>query len=318
MVERIDAFAHWLPEAAFEMITDARPDGSLATMSAPTHFWDVERRLDLMDTFDIDKQVLTFTQHDLGSLSPDEALPIIQEAHDELHRVVEEYPDRFIPVATLPYYTEAHFEELERALTDLDMAGIQLFTHVGGRLLDDDAVLPAYELATAEEVPVWIHPRTYPGSERTIEYTSHKMLGWPFETSLTMVSLVLSGILDQYPDLDVVTHHTGGMIPFFARRVQAYYRKDSNENWVDLRDPVTAYLSRFHADTMNHGDPRGLDLAHEFFDDGRMVFASDYPFGPDKGREYIRLTIEGVDRMSVGDDERAAIYSDNVEDLLGP
>lgn len=317
MAERIDAFAHWLPETTYEAIAAERPDGSLASMPEPTHFWDIESRLADMDEFGIDKQVLTFTQHDLGALSPDDALPIVEEAHDELHRVAGEHPDRFVPVATLPFYTDEHVAEVERALTELDMAGVQVFTHVGGRLLDDEAVFPAYELAQAENAPVWIHPRTYPGSERTRRYTSHKMLGWPFETSLAMVRLVLSGVLDRFPELDVVTHHAGGMIPYFAERIQAYYRKDSNENWVDLEEPVTEYLRRFYADSMIHGDEHALDLAHEFFGDGRLLFASDYPFGPDRGRDYMRISVDGIERMSLGDDERAAVYGDNVAALLG-
>lgn len=58
---------------------------------------------------------------------------------------------------------------------------------------------------------------------------------------------------------------------------------------------------------------RGRSCEH---DDGRVVFGTDYPFSPERGRRALRRTVEAVDSLGLSDDDREAIYGGNLETLL--
>ncbi|MFB6311805.1 MAG: amidohydrolase family protein [Salinirussus sp.] len=314
MPQRIDAFTHWLPESAYRSIIDRRPAGELSGIERPEQFWQVEPRLTVMDDYGVDAQVLTFTQHDWAALNPATALPILELAHDELRRLADKYPARFLPVATLPHLTEPYLQEFERVIDELEFGGVQLFTTYDGRPLDDPAFEPFFAMAAERNIALWLHPRGQLWYDWTGEYAAEKTFLWPFETTLAISRLVFGGIFERHPNLDVVTHHAGGTIPFLANRIAAYYGKEDRTDWVDLSRSVVSYFSSCHADTMTNGNVPALDLAHDFFDDGRLVFGSDYPFGPDRGRYYVRETIQAVEDMRT---DTGDVFGANVQTLLG-
>src|SRR4030042_6942056 len=111
-------------------------------------------------------------------------------------------------------------------------------------------------------LPIWIHPQRFGNApdykgEEFSKYTIYGMLGWPYETSVAMVRLVFSGILEKYPNLKIITTHGGAMIPFFEKRISGWIdshdtllgRKDAEK----LRRPMRDYFKMFYADTAIYG-----------------------------------------------------------------
>src|SRR5207302_1691308 len=135
------------------------------------------------------------------------------------------YPDRFVGyAASLPMNApEAAAKEAARVLANGANA-IQLHTNVDGAPIDQDAFLPIYEIIERSGKPILLHPiRTREmadyRSESKSKYEICSVIGWPFETGAALARLVFSGIMDRFPNLKVISHHLGGIIPYFEGRV---------------------------------------------------------------------------------------------------
>jgi aminocarboxymuconate-semialdehyde decarboxylase len=148
--------------------------------------------------------------------------------------------------------------------------------------------------------------------------------GWPYETSAAMARLVFSKIFDRLPDLKIITHHAGGMIPFFEGRVgPGWDQLGARTSDVDYRALLQElekrpldYFKLFYADTATFGSRMAILSALDFFGDDRILFASDSPFDPEGGPMYIRETIKILDALDVSDETRRKIYEGNAVRLL--
>jgi aminocarboxymuconate-semialdehyde decarboxylase len=162
-------------------------------------------------------------------------------------------------------------------------------------------------------------------SEEQSKYEIWWTFGWPYETSAAMARLVFSGTFDRHPNLKIITHHAGGMIPFFEGRVGAGWDQmgarttstDLQKVLKGLKRPHLEYFKEFYADTASFGSQKAIEHAVEFFSEDRVLFASDAPFDPEGGPMYIRDTMAVIDSMDISDAVRKKIYQDNAVELLG-
>lgn len=316
----VDAYAHVLPEEFLDRMAEVHPSAELDAMR-DARFWDVERRLADMDDAGIDEQVLTLARASLWrGLDPERALSLVRAANDAVAAYAER-SERFVPVATLPFLTGPYLDEFERCLDDLGMVGAQIFSNVEGTPLDADEHEEFFALADRRNAPLWLHPQLHDwhgkwGSEHML----HKIFGWPFDTAVALGRLACNGVLERH-DLDIVAHHAGGIIPHFAERFATMYEGVLESPAVfpyeaaDLPDPPLAYLRDIYGDTVLDGSKHATRCARAFYGDG-MVFATDYPFGPDGGRRWPRTTVEAVEALEIDDDVRERIYAGTIRDLM--
>jgi len=320
---RIDAYTHVLTEQFFTDLKETYGVGELS--GSPDWLWDVERREQDMADFDVDMQVITLALPTLWrGLDPETALPIVRDANDAIRRLADDHPDLFVPVGTIPFATEPFREEFARCVDDLDMAGAQIFSNVDGRPIDGPEFESLYAIAEREDAPLWIHPQHHPWYDWVDDYMDHRLFGWPFDTTLALSRLVFSGIMDRHPDLKIISHHGGGMVPFYGERIRMFYeqRQEYPDNypdaqeWPDYSKPPVDYFSGFYADTATSGSAIAIDCADSFFDDGHVVFGTDYPFSPERGRRALRRTVEAIDGLEMDDDRREAVYGGNLEAII--
>jgi predicted TIM-barrel fold metal-dependent hydrolase len=150
----------------------------------------------------------------------------------------------------------------------LRFRGVEIFTDHNGRPVDAPEIFPLYEKMAAFNLPILLHPRRtnttadYEG-EATSKYLIYTNFGWPYETSLAMARLAFGGPLEKFPALKIVTHHAGGMIPYFHKRVQLSW--DFNEMRMGYRhDGQTLtkspldYYRMFYCDTAIQGNTPAL------------------------------------------------------------
>lgn len=320
-MERIDAFAHVIPREFIDQMKAEYPTEELTSADVP-HLYDHGRRLQDLDDHDIDRQVITLGRPTMWrGLDPAEALPLVRAANDAVRAYADEHPSRYIPVATLPFVDEGYVEEFERCMA-MDMAGVLIFSHAGGIPVDSPGHRALYERVVGHDVPVWIHPQLHEWQPWDAEYMLHKMLGWPFDTSLAMGRLVFGGVFKEFPELKVVTHHMGGMIPHFIGRMEVLhqmsveYRDMYPFEVTDFHGEVREQFGKFYGDTAREGSPRLLEDGLDFYGEDRLVFATDYPFGPEKGRAFMRGEVENVDGMDVPERVRAKVFGGNIAAIL--
>jgi aminocarboxymuconate-semialdehyde decarboxylase len=246
--------------------------------------------------------------------------------------LVDRYPGRFPAfIASLPMNdVAAAVDEARRAIDGLGAAGVQIFTNVNGRPLDDPEFRPVFELMAEYDRTIWVHPgrgakfADYPTESKSL-YEIWWTFGWPYETSVFMARMVFSKLLDQLPGLKIITHHAGGMVPFFEGRVGPGWDQlgartlevDYKALLKELKRRPLDYFRDFYADTATFGSRPAIECATAFFGVDHMLFASDAPFDPERGPMYIRETIKCIDAMDLTAEERAKIYHRNAERLLG-
>jgi predicted TIM-barrel fold metal-dependent hydrolase len=244
--------------------------------------------------------------------------------------LVAKYPDRFIAfVASMPMNNpDEALKEMHRAVSQLGARGVMFFTNAAGKPLDRPEFLPLFEEAVRRDLPIWLHPA------RGAEFTDYKTedrskyeiwwtFGWPYETSVAMSRIVFSGLFDRLPNLKIITHHMGAMIPYFEGRVGYGWdqlgSRTSEEDYVALlhsmkKRPID-YFRMFYADTALFGALAGTKCGLDFFGVDHIVFASDVPFEPKPGL-YIRETIRCIDNLDITAVEKERIFSGNARRLL--
>ena len=233
-------------------------------------------------------------------------------------------------VASLPMNNpDASMREIERAINDLGATGVQVFTNVNGEPLDKPEYLQLFERMAAIDLPVWMHPaRTaafadYPGETRS-KYDLWWAFGWPYETAVAMARLLFSGLLDRHPNLKIITHHLGGMVPHFEGRVaggldQLGKRTDDPEDAsasARLKKRPVDYFRMFYGDTALFGPAHAVECGLAFFGADHVLFGTDMPFDPEGGPGFVRDTIKAVNEIDVSDGVRQQIYEGNARRLL--
>jgi predicted TIM-barrel fold metal-dependent hydrolase len=331
---KIDMFPHVMPRRYFDRLQELAPAGGhlIRRMREIPVLFDLDRRFEIMDRYPEYVQVLTLASPPLDEVvAPEVAVELARIANDEMAALVDRHPDRFLAfAATLPMSApEAAAEELNRAVLSLGAAGAQVYTSVCGRPLDHPAFAPIFRRIAEFDLPVWLHPtRTatavdYPSEQRS-SYDIWWTFGWPYETSAAMTRLLFSGIFDRHPSLKIITHHCGGMIPYFEGRVgpgldQLGTRTDDPGDasaLARLSDRPLNYFKRFYADTALFGSSAGLDCGIAFFGCERVLFGTDMPFDPERGEGFIRETIAAIERTRTTPAERQSIFEDNARRLL--
>jgi uncharacterized protein len=332
---KVDAFCHVLPKPYFDRlqhIASARAANLLKRTAPIRTLWDMDERLRVIEPFEDYAQIISLAAPPLEALGePAESAELARLANDAQAELVRERPDHFVGfVAGVPLNdVDATLIEIDRAVGELGALGIQIYTHVNGLPLDDPRFEPVFARMEELDRAVWVHPARnsswpdYP-TESKSKFEIWWLFGWPYDTSAFMARLVFSGILTRHPRLKVVTHHAGGMVPFFSGRVgpgMDSFGARTPEEEAELVEsglegrPLDAFR-RFYADTAVFGAPHALRCATEFFGVEHMLFASDMPFDPVQG-SFIRDTIADVEALEISAAERERIYEGNARELLG-
>ncbi len=282
----------------------------------------LDARWRVMDAFGDYQQVLTLAVPPLEELGgPAAALDLARAANDELAELVRRHPDRFAGfTAALPMGDPAAAAaELDRAMADLGALGAQLHTNVSGAPLDQPRFRPIFDTVARRGGALWIHPTRspawpdYPAEDRS-EYGIWWSLGWPYETSVCMARLVYSGFFDTYPDLPVITHHAGAMVPHFAGRLASPLEDPARADvMARLRARPVDYFRRFYADTAMFGAAHAVRCAVEFFGPEHVLFGTDMPLG---GPSVVGDTIADIEALGLPDADAAAIFGGNARRVL--
>jgi uncharacterized protein len=331
---KLDAFCHVLPRPYFERLQRISSEraANLLKRTAPIRsLWDVDERLRVIDPFDDYAQIISLAAPPIEALGePATTAALARLANDEMAELVGTRPETFVGfVAGVPMNdVDATLAEIDRAVEGLGAIGIQIYTHVNGLPLDDSRFEPVFARMAELDRAIWVHPARnsswpdYPTEEKS-KFELWWLFGWPYDTSAFMARLVFSGILTRHPELTVITHHAGGMVPFFSGRVgpgMDSFGARTPEEERELVDsgldgrPIDAFR-RFYADTAVFGAPHALRCAYDFFGVEHMLFASDMPFDPVQGT-FIRDTIADVEALDISDSERERIYEGNARELL--
>ena len=272
-------------------------------------FWDVAERLAALDRWGITVQALSLSPPMLYWAPAALGRDLAAAFNEEVAAVSRAHPNQFIAFATLPLQdVEAAVGEAERAARAGCLA-LYVGTNVNGRSLDDPSFAPLWECAVRLGLPVFTHPLNNAGEERMSEWHLGNSVGNPHETALVAARLILAGILDRYPGLQVALAHGAGSLPFVAARLDHTFAVRPEVRDV-IPQPPSAYLRRFYADTITHGD-RQLAFLIEAAGADRVLLGTDHPYDMADAAPMRRL-----ERLALPPSAVQAICRQNAERLL--
>lgn len=324
----IDIYTHFYPQKYLDALSERGQGlGAIAgRMKALPSILDLDTRFRDMDVVEGYRQVIALPNPAVEDVAAsDVASDLSRLGNDELAILVDRHPDRFPAfVASISLLdVDSAIVELRRAIDQLGAKGVQIYTNVAGRPLDAPEFAPIFAEMAAHDLPIWLHPirsaaMTDYRAEPKSRYEMWWCFGWPYETSVAMSRLVFAGVFDRHPNLKIITHHLGGMIPYYDGRLgpgmKVLGNRTPDEEYggvlSSLKKPHMDYFHMFYADTAMFGGTSGLPSGFKFFGADQVVFATDAPFAP------IRATYDALETLELSPTDRHKILRGNAERLL--
>ena len=239
--------------------------------------WDPVKRIEDMDREKVDKQVLSPIPMTFCYFNPLEAsLELSRFQNDFIAKTVADHPERFVGLGTVPLQNpDAAIEEMDRAIHQLGLNGLEIGTNVDEKNLDEPALLPFFEKVAEWNVPLFIHPWAMLGRDRTPRHNFMYTVGMPTETALAGASLIWSGLMEKFPHLKICLAHGGGSLPYILPRLDQGWKV-----WEDIRltkQPPSHYAKLFYYDSLTYSSVN-IQYLVERFGTEKVLMGTDYPF----------------------------------------
>jgi len=270
---------------------------------------DLEKRIEDMNEAGVDMQCLSLGVPGTDTLEPELGLSLARKVNDEIAGMVDEYPDRFIGLANLPLQNiDGAVEELGRAVNELGMKGVMIYSNVNGKPLDSPEFIKFYEKAAKLDIPIFIHPTIPVMADSLKGYQLIPVVGFLFDTTTAMLRIIFSGVLDKYPKLNFILPHNGSTLPFLIGRIDYESGRLPGGRGL-LQKPPSEYIKKIYIDTVTLHIP-ALQCAYETIGVDKFVFGSDYPYWD------MPSAVKSIENWDIPGEEKQKIYSENAIKLL--
>lgn len=271
-------------------------------------------RIKEMDAVGIDVQVLSQGAPGVQRFDPGTSVELARAANDRLHETVERHPDRFAAFTTLPTPDPAAAaDELERTVSGYGFKGGMVHGLTNGKFIDLKEFWPIFERAEALDVPIYLHPAIPHPDVVKAYYADHLAkhpgliaAGWGFtvETATQGIRMVLSGVFEEYPGLQVIIGHLGEGLPFLLWRIDDVLSRDADYSFREI------FCKHVHVTTSgNFSDPAMACSIAELGID-RVMFSVDYPFASNSAGA------DWIDGFALPAEDKRKVLAGNAERLL--
>jgi len=279
-------------------------------------FLDVgSERLKGMDEAGIDTHVLSLVSPGVNFLDAAAATDLAGKTNDTIAPVLEKYPERFVGLATIaPQNPEEAAEELKRAVLKLGFRGAVINSHIKGEHLDNEKFWPLFAAAEELEVPIYIHPRL-PRPDMLTPYLDYpglslSMLGFSHEVSLHVLRMILNGVFDEFPGLNIIIGHMGEALPYWLGRIDQRWQPYKAIKKQLKKEPSEYFRENFFISTSGMFWNPPLQCALATVGADRILFAVDYPM------ESSKQAVSFIDSAQLSDGDREKICHLNAEKLF--
>ncbi len=299
-MEKIDVFAHVLLPKYYNRMLSIDPTipksysftniDSLKDMTIRRNYWNKET-----------KQIISYANINAEDYcNPSLSAQLVREANKELIECINNNNDMFIyGIGMLPFNNiEEALKILDEINTSKELIGIQVFTRHLGKSIADPLFRPILKKCEELNLLVLLHPVF---DERKPD--NNIIFSWEYELSQAMLQLVETNIFKDCPNIKIIVHHAGAMIPFFAGRIDNILKEKKNE------------FKKFFVDTAILGNSKALELAISYFGINNVLYGTDAPFGimPNGATKEIE---EAIDLLPLTNIEKKRIFNDNIIELI--
>ena len=306
----IDTHFHAFPGKFLELVPEAQND----VRGVGFHAFDHSEYLETMDRYGIDIGVLSNTggRIERGG-DRQRALELCKILNDSFAEAHAKHPSRFMAFARLPMVDmDDCVAELERCYKDLGMHGVMMPTNIAGKYIDEPEFEPFWKALAGGEKPLFLHPCNAPCQSNWNKYSLHQKILWPTDSTLALSRIVYAGILDRYPNINVIASHLGGMILLYLDRL----------NWREgnpqCKEAPESYFKKMYYDTAGPIRAAFIKLVYDTVGPERILFGADYPHGRGgRDDQFYPMTLKEMQALDVPAFDKEKIYSLNAKKLLG-
>lgn len=273
--------------------------------------WDPIKRIEEMDGFGIDVQVLSTVPVMFSYwANAEDALETSRFLNDHIAEIVGEFPLRFVGLGTVPLQdNELAIQELERCKC-IGLAGVQIGTNVNQQNLGDDEFLDFFRECEELSMAVFVHPWEMMGEADMDKYWLPWLVGMPAETSRAICSLIFSGVLEKCPNLRICFAHGGGSFPATIGRIEHGFEVRPDLFQDNPHNP-RKYFDQIYFDSLVH-EPAMLDHLISLAGADHVMLGTDYPF-PLGELEPGRL----IESMTYDDSIKESLFNKTALNWLG-
>lgn len=332
--KKIDTFCHFAFMSVLDKIEEftGEPHQFRKLFANNPGLVDIEYRLGVMDETGIEMSILT-PLPELGNTpsveqNPEQAAAVARVCNETMAELVAKYPDRLRGGAMIPTADQdLMIAEVEYAIRELGLVGIMLGAGPTAKAWDDEYWEPLWAKAEELDVPIWMHPSRsggipdYAFEEGGSKYQFFQAYSWVYDDTLAMHRIVFGGVFEKHPDLKIIVHHHGAMIPYFSGRVDtgvAFFEKNMGFKYptpVDM--PYKDHYAKFYIDTATQFfNPDTLKVAIDYFGADHTLFGSDCPMDAENGRVMINGAYESVAAIGYDAADEDKIYFENAKKLF--
>lgn len=286
-------------------------------------------RLAEMDRAGLDMQLLL--HQSVQDFSAEEGTALAALANDRLAAIIKEHPGRFAALATIaPQDPQKAAAEIERAMTQLGLNGICIYSHTQGEFLDDPKFWPIFDAAVKHRAAIYMHPG-FPPDSMVAPFEKYQMVAalWGFqaETGLHAMRMILGGVFDHYPDLQIVLGHMGEALPYWLYRTDDIFALLMGDEFAPAgrrarpggqapgmvrlkKRPSEYFRANFHITTSGMFWNPTLEYCVKLLGAEKVLFAVDYPF------EETEIGVNFMKHAPLSSRDRALILHGNAEKLF--
>lgn len=317
-IPKIDMHVHYLPQAYKDALLNSgekNPDGF------PTPKWDSEVHLKTMEQLGISRSMLSISSPHINFGDRNASKILARKVNEEGAELVKKYPSRFGLFASLPLPdVEDSIEEIQYAKDILRVDGFALPTNTQGVYLGNPCLDPVFEELNRYKAVVVIHPNK-PSSvpENVVEGLPIPMMEFFFDTTRTVINMILKRTLNKFPDIKFIIPHAGAFLPILADRIAAAIQMTPasfgenikvEENRIDIYDA----LKNLYYDIAGVCLPRQLAALLQIVNVDHLLYGSDYPYTPKFGGITLADALDKTNLLN--NEQRRAVYHDNALKLF--
>lgn len=275
-----------------------------------------DRRLHDMDSTGIAVQILSLTAPGVQVFDAAEATSLARSSNDQLADAIRKHPDRFTGLAAIaPQDPAGAAKELERGVRQLGLKGAIVNSHTRGEYLDDPKFWAIFEAAEALNVPVYIHPTTPPKSmiePFLARGLDGAIFGFAVETGLHLLRIVVAGVFDRFPKLQIVSGHLGEALPYWLSRIDFMHGNMVNANRYagvkKLQKKPSDYIKEnMYVTTSGMAWEPGILYCQSVLGVDRVLYAMDYPY------QFVPEEVTLTDNLPISAADKKKLFQTNAE-----
>lgn len=269
---------------------------------------DIDAKIAAMDEAGI--QMTALSINDPGpELFGTEGPHVARMVNDYISELAMAHPDRLFGLTVLPLQDiDASLEELDRCVNGHGMKGVLLYSNLAGSFPDEDRYRPVFEHIQRLDIPVLLHP-AYPMTYDAVEGRNLIAgLGLMFDTTIALGRIILSGLLDEFPDLKLVCPHVGGTLPYLIGRLD-HQTQVLGRGAEHITKAPSEYLRGIYLDAVSP-IPMAIQYGIDYVGAGRMLYSSDHPWVDPK------TIADCIHSLDLTDEDQERVFGANARALF--